>query len=231
MARLTPVPVFQGGISDIVTGLQYKGLWNALSNTPVVISGVGTVGDYWVVSVAGTTLIDGVNEWAVGDWLVFNGSTWQKIDNSEPIPVSSIYLQSGALTAGVNSITHNLALTSPRQVVVQVVDSFGVITDPILQTFTPNSLQIVLAAPILLATIVICGRTTATNAYYNLHNLVAGNNTIVHNLSLVIPDKCIIQGVDITGNTINFVIVSKGANSIIINVPAPITNASISIIA
>lgn len=64
-------------------GLDYKGLWNANTNSPALASGVGTKGDYYVVGVPGTTNLDGINDWHLGDWAVFNGTVWQKIDNSE----------------------------------------------------------------------------------------------------------------------------------------------------
>ena len=39
-------------------------------------------GKYYVVSVAGSTNIDGITDWQIGDWLIFNGTVWQKIDQS-----------------------------------------------------------------------------------------------------------------------------------------------------
>jgi hypothetical protein len=68
---------------SLTSGLTYLGTWNASTNTPAITSGVGSNGEYYVVSVAGTTTIDGINDWGIGDWIVFNGTAWQKIDNSE----------------------------------------------------------------------------------------------------------------------------------------------------
>ena len=67
------------------TGLTYKGAWDANSNTPTLTSGVGTGGDYYIVSVAGNTNLDGVIDWQVGDWAIFEDATnmWQKIDNHD----------------------------------------------------------------------------------------------------------------------------------------------------
>lgn len=64
-------------------GITYKGIWNATSNAPAIVSSVGTTGDYYIVGVAGATTIDGISDWAVNDWVIFSGTTWQKIDNSE----------------------------------------------------------------------------------------------------------------------------------------------------
>jgi len=66
-------------ITNAIGALNYKGTWNASTNTPTLTSSVGTKGDYYVVSVAGTTNLDGTNSWSVGDWAVFNGSIWQKV--------------------------------------------------------------------------------------------------------------------------------------------------------
>jgi len=68
-----------GGTSGAVN---YLGTWNAASNNPTLTSGVGTKGGYYVVSTAGTTTLDGISLWSVGDWAVFNGTVWQKVDGS-----------------------------------------------------------------------------------------------------------------------------------------------------
>lgn len=64
----------------VVGGLNYKGTWNAATNTPALASGTGTKGFYYKVSVAGTTNIDGNSRWDSGDAIAFNGTTWDKID-------------------------------------------------------------------------------------------------------------------------------------------------------
>ena len=69
--------------ANISGARNYKGTWNASTNTPVLASGVGTKGDYYVVSVAGTTNLNGVTDWQINDWAVFNGSVWEKIDNTD----------------------------------------------------------------------------------------------------------------------------------------------------
>ncbi len=67
----------------ILGALDYQGTWNANTNTPTLASGVGTKGYYYKVSVAGTTTIDGISEWNLTDWIVFDGTVWDKVDNSE----------------------------------------------------------------------------------------------------------------------------------------------------
>lgn len=83
-------------------GLTYKGTWNANTNSPSLSSGVGTNGDYYVVNVAGSTNLDGITDWQIGDWAIFNGSAWQKIDQSNT--VTSVNGETGAVVLGVANI-------------------------------------------------------------------------------------------------------------------------------
>ena len=61
------------------TSNSYQGTWNASTNTPTLTSSVGTAGFYYVVSTAGSTTLNGISTWAVGDWAIYQGSTWQKV--------------------------------------------------------------------------------------------------------------------------------------------------------
>lgn len=77
-------------ITNAIGALNYKGTWDASTNTPTLTSGVGTKGDYYVVSVAGSTNLDGITLWGVGDWAVFNGTTWQKVDGGNTSTVTEL---------------------------------------------------------------------------------------------------------------------------------------------
>jgi len=68
-----------------VGSLNYQGIWNASSNVPFLQSGVGTKGYYYLVSVAGTTNLDGITNWQVNDWAVFDGTRWEKVDNNNAV--------------------------------------------------------------------------------------------------------------------------------------------------
>ncbi len=71
--------------ASIQGGVSYQGSWDAATNTPTIVSSVGTKGYYYVVSVAGSTNINGISDWLPGDWIIFNGSIWQKIDNTDAV--------------------------------------------------------------------------------------------------------------------------------------------------
>ena len=96
---LKTVVTLGGGVTG---ALVYQGTWDASSNTPTLTSSVGTKGYYYVVSVAGSTNLDGITDWKIGDWAVFNGSIWQKVDNTDS--VTSVNGQTGTVVLGVANI-------------------------------------------------------------------------------------------------------------------------------
>lgn len=71
--------------ANMLGALDYKGNWNASTNSPALSSSIGDKGDYYIVEVAGTTNLNGITDWQPGDWVIFSGTTWQKIDNSESV--------------------------------------------------------------------------------------------------------------------------------------------------
>ena len=71
--------------ASIQGGVSYQGTWNASTNTPTLTSSVGTKGYYYVVSVAGSTNLNGVTSWNIGDWAIFNGTAWEKVDNTDAV--------------------------------------------------------------------------------------------------------------------------------------------------
>ena len=111
---LTAFGKLQGQVNDLIGGLQYQGTWNASTNTPTITSGVGTDGHFYIVSVAGNTTIDGISGWEIGDWIVFHGSAWQKVDNTES--VVSVNGLTGAVTLTTSNISEgtNLYFTNAR---------------------------------------------------------------------------------------------------------------------
>jgi len=88
----------QTQISAISGTLTYKGTWNASTNTPTLTSSSGTANWYYVVSVAGSTNLNGITDWQVGDWAIYNGSAWQKIDQTNL--VTSVNGQTGDVVIG-----------------------------------------------------------------------------------------------------------------------------------
>lgn len=89
--------------SSTVGALVFQSGWNANLNSPSLASGVGTKGFYYVVTVTGSTNLDGITDWNVNDWAVFNGVSWSKVDNTDT--VLSVFGRVGAITAASGDYT------------------------------------------------------------------------------------------------------------------------------
>ena len=89
------VPLTQ--IPDSVLGqLSYMGTWNASTNNPALANPPAstTQGDYYVVSAAGTQFSI---SFEIGDWIISNGTAWEKVDNTDA--VASVFGRLGVITA------------------------------------------------------------------------------------------------------------------------------------
>jgi len=82
---------------SIVGQLEYQGTWNASTNTPTLPSASTVKGHYYVVNVAGTY---NTIEYAVGDWVISNGTSWEKVDNTDA--VTTVFGRLGAIVANQN---------------------------------------------------------------------------------------------------------------------------------
>jgi hypothetical protein len=59
--------------------MEYKGTWNASTNTPTLANGTGDTGDVYICNVAGTVNFGaGPLTFAVGDYVIYSGSIWQR---------------------------------------------------------------------------------------------------------------------------------------------------------
>jgi len=110
--------------------LNYQGAWNASTNTPTLTSSVGTKGYYYVVSVSGSTNLNGITDWVVGDWAVFNGTIWQKIDNTD----------AGGDVVGPSSATDN-AIVRFDGTTGKLIQSSAVTIDDAGNIVSPDSVQ------------------------------------------------------------------------------------------
>ncbi len=95
---LSAIGKLNANIALVSGAIVFKGLWNASTNTPTLTSGVGTTGWMYKVSVAGTTTLDGISSWNVGDQLFFDGTHWDKIDGVST-EVLSVFGRTGAVVA------------------------------------------------------------------------------------------------------------------------------------
>lgn len=79
------------------SAMELKGLWDASTNTPTLVQGVGTNGDFYIVSVGGTQFGETFN---VNDRIVFvsDDNTWHRLPYTITSPVSSVNNKIGAVT-------------------------------------------------------------------------------------------------------------------------------------
>ena len=99
---LTAFGKVQNQINALIGGSIYQGNWNAATNTPTLQSGVGTKGHYYIVSVPGTTNLDGITDWHLGDWAIFDGTAWQQVDNTDAV------VSVNGFTGAVSLVTDNI---------------------------------------------------------------------------------------------------------------------------
>ncbi|RWM29785.1 hypothetical protein [Mesorhizobium sp.] len=72
--------------SALFGALSYQGTWNANTNTPTMpAASSANKGQYYKVDTAGATNVSGITDWQIGDWIVSNGTSWDKIDNTDQV--------------------------------------------------------------------------------------------------------------------------------------------------
>lgn len=103
-------------ITNAIGALNFKGTWNASTNTPTLASGVGTKGDYYVVGIAGSTTLDGISTWGVGDWATYNGSVWQRVEGGADLDGVNLNVSGTTNLAALTDSTA-LALDASKNVV------------------------------------------------------------------------------------------------------------------
>ncbi len=70
-----------------ISSLNVKGTWDASTNTPALVNGVGTSGDFYITSVAGAVDFGaGEISFSVGDWALYTDSgVWEKSVNASAV--------------------------------------------------------------------------------------------------------------------------------------------------
>ena len=87
-------------VSDAVLGqVEYKGTWDASTNTPTLPETPAKRGDYYVTSTGGTRF--GLT-FEVGDWIISDGVKWDKVDNTDA--VQSVQGRTGAVVITASDV-------------------------------------------------------------------------------------------------------------------------------
>ena len=76
--------------------MEYKGTWNAATNTPTLVNGTGNQGDVYLCNVAGTVNFGaGPIAFVVGDQVIYSGSIWQRASGATGTVTSVALTESG----------------------------------------------------------------------------------------------------------------------------------------
>jgi hypothetical protein len=103
-------------ITNAIGALNFKGTWDANANSPVLTSSVGTKGDYYVVGTAGSTNLNGISNWGVGDLATFNGSVWQRVEGGADLNGVNLSVSGTSTLSGLTASTA-LALNASKEIV------------------------------------------------------------------------------------------------------------------
>ena len=189
----------QNQISALVGGVMYEGTWNASTNTPTITSSVGFKGDYYVVATAGSTNINGITDWKIGDWIIFNGTTWDKVDNTDA--VSSVNGYTGAVSLVTSDVPESgsLYFTNARAIgstLTGYTSGSGVVaaTDTILQAIQKLNGNV---SGLVTGVSSVFGRTgavVATNGDYN-------TSQVTENTNLYYTEGRVSANTDVAANT------------------------------
>jgi hypothetical protein len=103
-------------ITNAIGALNFKGTWDANANSPALTSSVGTKGDYYVVGTAGSTNLNVISNWGVGDLATFNGSVWQRVEGGADLNGVNLSVSGTSTLSGLTASTA-LALNASKEIV------------------------------------------------------------------------------------------------------------------
>jgi hypothetical protein len=111
-------------IVNAIGALNYKGTWDANANSPALASSVGTKGDYYVVGTAGSTTLNGISNWGVGDWAAYNGTAWQRVEGGANLNGVDLSVSGTSTLSGLTAST-DLGLDASKNIISVVNPTFS----------------------------------------------------------------------------------------------------------
>jgi hypothetical protein len=128
----TFIPLSQKGVADGVATLdlggkvpiaqlpnsimEFQGGWDASTNTPTLSDGTGDTGDVYRALAAGTqNLGSGPQTWDIGDWVMYNGATWEKSPATDAVVSVNGYTGIVILPANNTELGYLSGVTSSVQ--------------------------------------------------------------------------------------------------------------------
>ena len=116
----------------------FKGTWDATTNTPTLVDGTGQNGWQYAVAVAGTVnLGSGSITFVPGDFIIYNGSIWQKIAANTIAAAGTLTgstLASGVTASSLTSVGTLINLTVTNTISGSINGNAGTVTHGVYTT-------------------------------------------------------------------------------------------------
>jgi len=190
---------------SLVGAVVYQGTWNANTNIPTLPTpAAGNNGHYYIVSDAGTYL--GIT-YAIGDWAISNGITWEKVDNTQD--VNSVFGRQGAVVAnaGDYSAFYDANVQSNWNETTNTSDAFilnkpTTITQDQANEIAANTLKTSFPGFGITAGTALEGDTALLQIGTTATTAMAGNTPIPSNTSDLTNDSGFVEGTTLTETAI-----------------------------
>lgn len=123
------------------SAMEFKGTWDASTNTPTLADGTGDTGDFYVVSVAGTqNLGSGEIKFLENDRVIYSEGVWSKLSAGDVRTVNSVQPVDGNITLTGDDI--NLSGSDTTKVTTKVTSHIDATTGVHGATSAPTANKI-----------------------------------------------------------------------------------------